>query len=200
MTGTVTQVNGKDNSFTISANGREATFSAKTLRVLPKVGETIDVTYTQTAGGPMEALSAQLARPPEQLAPLRDLTPVREPVPTKEEKPPPPPKPKEGKLDLEKAKIVAMKEEPGVRRMAAPPKTMTGTVTQVNGKDNSFTISANGREATFSAKTLRVLPKVGETIDVTYTQTQAGLKVTRAYQREAVRIETKRGAQKPKPK
>lgn len=80
MTGKVTQVNPTANTFTVMAKGEEVTFSAKQklnaltqgnvpltakgkevtvsaakLPALPKVGEIVDITYTQTPGGPMEA-------------------------------------------------------------------------------------------------------------------------------------------------
>jgi hypothetical protein len=56
-TGKVIRVNRKVRSFTIMSGGEAVTFSAKTLTVLPAVGETIDVNYTRNAGGTMEATS-----------------------------------------------------------------------------------------------------------------------------------------------
>ncbi len=55
MTGKVTQVNPTANTFTVMANGQMVTFNGANLNALPKVGEIIDITYTQTPGGPMSA-------------------------------------------------------------------------------------------------------------------------------------------------
>ncbi|WP_337286322.1 hypothetical protein [Candidatus Methylomirabilis sp.] len=55
MTGKVTQVNPTANTFTVMANGQMVTFNGTNLNALPKVGEIIDITYTQTPGGPMRA-------------------------------------------------------------------------------------------------------------------------------------------------
>jgi len=55
MTGTVTEVNVKTNTFIVTSKGKSVTFSAAKLKALPKVDEIIDVTYTETPGGPMEA-------------------------------------------------------------------------------------------------------------------------------------------------
>lgn len=62
MTGTVTKVNSKrqtpkrdfgDRTFTVlTPNGAQVTFSAKEMKTLPAVGDVIDITYTQTPGGP----------------------------------------------------------------------------------------------------------------------------------------------------
>jgi len=53
--GKVTQVNEGAKSFTVTANGKQFTFSAKRLKDLPKVEEKIDITYIQlTPAGPME--------------------------------------------------------------------------------------------------------------------------------------------------
>lgn len=51
--------------------------------------------------------------------------------------------------------------------------TMTGKVISQSG--NTFTILANGKEAIFSAAKLKDVPKVGETVDISYTQTPGGL-------------------------
>jgi hypothetical protein len=37
------------------SKGQSITFSAAKLKALPRVGDIIDITYTQTPGGPMEA-------------------------------------------------------------------------------------------------------------------------------------------------
>jgi hypothetical protein len=55
MTGKVTQVNPTTHTFTVMANGQMVTFNAAKLPALPKIGEIIDITYTQTPGGPMQA-------------------------------------------------------------------------------------------------------------------------------------------------
>lgn len=54
MTGKVTKAGG--NSFTIVAKGKQHTFVANNFKTLPKVGEIVDVTYTGTPGGPMQAV------------------------------------------------------------------------------------------------------------------------------------------------
>lgn len=56
ITGKVTQVNEMAKTFTVMSKGQAVTVSAAKLPVLPKVGEIIDITYTQTPGGPMEAV------------------------------------------------------------------------------------------------------------------------------------------------
>lgn len=56
ITGKVTQVNPTANTFTVTANGKAVTFTAANL-TLPKVGEILDITYTQTPGGPMQAMT-----------------------------------------------------------------------------------------------------------------------------------------------
>lgn len=55
MTGKVTQVNEKAKTFTVMAKGKEVPVNAAKLKSLPKVGEIIDITYTETGGGPLEA-------------------------------------------------------------------------------------------------------------------------------------------------
>ena len=56
MTGKVLEIQaGK--TFTVMSNGKVVTFNAAKLKALPKVGEIIDITYTQTPGGPMEAIN-----------------------------------------------------------------------------------------------------------------------------------------------
>lgn len=56
MTGKVIRDNQSGKTFTVMANGKEVTFNAAKLKVLPKVGEIIDITYTGNPGGPMEAV------------------------------------------------------------------------------------------------------------------------------------------------
>lgn len=43
-------------TFTVIANGKEVTFSGAKLKDVPKVGEIVDITYTQTPGGPLEVV------------------------------------------------------------------------------------------------------------------------------------------------
>lgn len=57
ITGKVPQVNAKGRIFAV-----EVVFSASKLEDLPKVGEIIDITYTQTPGGPMEASNLNLSK------------------------------------------------------------------------------------------------------------------------------------------
>jgi hypothetical protein len=49
-------------TFTVLSNGKEFTFSAAKLQTLPKVGETIDITYPQTPGGTLEAATINTTR------------------------------------------------------------------------------------------------------------------------------------------
>ena len=50
MTGRVIRLSG--NTFTVLSGGKEVTFSAAKPEDLPKVGETVDITYTETPNGP----------------------------------------------------------------------------------------------------------------------------------------------------
>ena len=56
----------------------------------------------------------------------------------------------------------------------ASPKLMTGKVTQVDAKAQTFTIMTQGKSVTFSAATLRALPAIGDMVDVTYIVTPGG--------------------------
>lgn len=60
MTGKVTNVSGK--SFTIVAKGKQHTFVANNFKTLPEVGEIVDVTYTGTPGGPMQATTVKSSK------------------------------------------------------------------------------------------------------------------------------------------
>jgi hypothetical protein len=60
MTGKVTQVGG--NSFTITAKGKQHTFVANNFKTLPKVGAIVDVTFTGTPGGPMQATTVKSSK------------------------------------------------------------------------------------------------------------------------------------------
>lgn len=55
MTGKVTGVDPTGKTFTVMSKGQAVTVSAAKLPALPKIGEIIDITYTQTPGGPMQA-------------------------------------------------------------------------------------------------------------------------------------------------
>lgn len=55
LTGKVTQSNEQTKTFAVMAKGNVVTFSGAKLKGVPKVGLIIDITYTQTPGGPMEA-------------------------------------------------------------------------------------------------------------------------------------------------
>lgn len=50
-------------------------------------------------------------------------------------------------------------------------KQVCGLVTQVDDKAKRFTISAKGKAVTFDAAQVKTLPKVGETVVVTYLAT-----------------------------
>lgn len=57
----------------------------------------------------------------------------------------------------------------------ASPQLITGKVTKLDEKANTFTVMAKGEEVTFSAAKLKApLPKVGAIIDIIYTQTTPG--------------------------
>jgi hypothetical protein len=58
----VTQANDKDKTFTVMSKGKSVTFSAAKLRALPKVGEIIDITYTQNPGRPMAATTINTSK------------------------------------------------------------------------------------------------------------------------------------------
>jgi hypothetical protein len=49
------------------------------------------------------------------------------------------------------------------------PKQVCGKVTEVDGKARTFTISARGKPMTLDAAQVKTLPKVGDTVDVTYS-------------------------------
>jgi hypothetical protein len=138
MTGTVTQVNEKAKTFTVMANGKEVTFSAKEMRALPAVGDVIDITYTQTPGGPLVATPNCCVRGSKSNSSERVLS-------------------QQGRVDDK-----------------GSTKVMTGKVMRVNEKAKTFTVMANGKEVTFSAREMKALPEVGRIIDITYTQTTPG--------------------------
>lgn len=48
--------------FTIISDGKKITLSGARLKELPRVGETVDITYTQTPGGPLEATTVKSSK------------------------------------------------------------------------------------------------------------------------------------------
>ena len=62
ITGKVTQVDAKAKTFTVVSQGKTFTISAAKLRALPKVGDIVDVTYTVTPGGLLEASNLNLSK------------------------------------------------------------------------------------------------------------------------------------------
>jgi hypothetical protein len=62
MTGKITQVNEQEKTFTIVAKGKEYKFTFQKIEFPYKVGEIIDVTYTENPGGPMEATNLNSSR------------------------------------------------------------------------------------------------------------------------------------------
>ena len=63
---------------------------------------------------------------------------------------------------------------PGVERKTvdkASPQLMTGKVTRVDDAAKTFTVTAKGKSVTFGAAKVRSLPKIGEIVDITYTDT-----------------------------
>ena len=57
MTGKVVEANNNANTFTVMAKGKEVTFNAAKLKALHKVGGIIEITYTETPGGRLEAIT-----------------------------------------------------------------------------------------------------------------------------------------------
>ena len=51
MTGKVTEVDARARTFTVTSKGKTVVFSGTDLSALPKVGQVVDVTYTQAPGG-----------------------------------------------------------------------------------------------------------------------------------------------------
>jgi len=117
-----TVINQSGNTFTVMADGKQLTFSGAKLKDVPRVGETIDVTYTQSPGGPMEATT-----------------------------------------------VKSSKSNSSDRGAA---DKLTGRVLSQQGRN--FTVMANGKTVTFSGAKLKDLPKVGDIVDITYTQSPGG--------------------------
>lgn len=57
---------------------------------------------------------------------------------------------------------------------AAASKLVTGKVTRVDDKAKTFTVRAKDDSLTFDTKELKALPKVGEILDITYTENRKG--------------------------
>jgi hypothetical protein len=69
MTGKVTHVDANKKTFTIMAKGKQKTFAvtqstiaSNLKRTLPEVGEAVDVTYTGTPGGAMQATTVKSSK------------------------------------------------------------------------------------------------------------------------------------------
>lgn len=60
MTGRVLSQQGR--TFTVASDGKEVTFSGAKLKELPKVGETVEITFAQTPGGPLEATTVKSSK------------------------------------------------------------------------------------------------------------------------------------------
>lgn len=60
----------------------------------------------------------------------------------------------------------------------ATPKLMTGKVTEVDNQAKTFTVMTKGKAVVVSGAKLKALPKVGEAVDITYTETPGGGPVT----------------------
>ena len=60
----------------------------------------------------------------------------------------------------------------GEKKDKASPKLMTGKVLEINAKAQTFTVTAKGKEVTFTTKLS--LPEVGKIIDITYTENPSG--------------------------
>jgi hypothetical protein len=58
MTGKVIAVDEKGKTMKLSSQGKEITVDVSQLKVLPKAGDVVDITYTQNAGKPPKALSS----------------------------------------------------------------------------------------------------------------------------------------------
>lgn len=59
MTGRVAQVDGSANTFTITVRGKQHTFVVNNFKMLPKVGEVVDVTYAGASGTTMRATTVK---------------------------------------------------------------------------------------------------------------------------------------------
>jgi hypothetical protein len=63
MTGKVIEVNKQAKTFTVTAKGKAVVLSGANLARLPKVGEVVDITYTETpGGGPLNSINLNSSR------------------------------------------------------------------------------------------------------------------------------------------
>ena len=63
MTGKVMEVNSQARTFTVTAKGKTVVFSGVNLSTLPKVGQVVDITYTQAlGGGPLTSITFNESR------------------------------------------------------------------------------------------------------------------------------------------
>jgi hypothetical protein len=63
ITGKVMGVNSQARTFTVMAKGKTVVFSGANLPTLPKVGQVVDITYTQTpGGGPLTSITFNESR------------------------------------------------------------------------------------------------------------------------------------------
>ena len=63
MTGKVMEVNSQARTFTVTAKGKSVVFSSASLSKLPKVGQVVDITYTQApGGGPLTSITFNESR------------------------------------------------------------------------------------------------------------------------------------------
>ena len=62
MTGKVTEVNNQAKAFTVTSKGKAVVFSAENLSKLPTVGQIVDITYTETTGGPMKTTTINASK------------------------------------------------------------------------------------------------------------------------------------------
>ena len=60
VTGKVTQVEPATKTFTVIAKGKPFTFHGGNLKSLPKLGDVLDITYTENPNGPREVGSINL--------------------------------------------------------------------------------------------------------------------------------------------
>lgn len=145
----VGQVNVKDKSFTAIGKGREVTFSGLKLQALPRVGDIIDINYTRSASGALEARAVKVSKSNT---------------------------PKEGDVMLTPAPaaVKGPNSNMGIYQQNTDPLNaqMTGKV--ISRSANTFTVMSNGKKVTFSGAKLKALPKVGDIIDIGYTQTPSG--------------------------
>jgi hypothetical protein len=63
MTGKVMDVNNQTKTFTVTVKGKAVVFSGANLAKLPRVGDVVDITYTETpGGGPLTSVDLKTSR------------------------------------------------------------------------------------------------------------------------------------------